>query len=515
MILYDLAATSAATAPDAPALCFRDTTFTYGELLTLIEGFAHGVTSLRLHRPARIAVLLPNCPQFIIAYLGAGRAGASVVPINVLYRPDEVRYILADSEIELLITAEPFRPLVEALRPHVPALKHVVMVTENPVTADEIDFRALCGRLAGPLHPHTRESVAVILYTSGTTGRPKGAMLTHRNLLANAQSCADALPVSPTDCFLSALPLFHAFAAMAFLVLPVSLGARIQLMERFLPAHTLQLMSDSGATIFGGVPSMFSLMLQLADQTHPDLSKLRLCVSGGAPLPPEVWIAFEEAYDAKMIEGYGLTEAAPVVTVNPPYGLRKPGSVGLPVPGVQVKIVDDQGRPVVGEAIGELLVRGENVMTGYLNRPQETKEIIQHGWLHTGDLTRQDADGYLFIVGRKKELILVGGLNVYPGEVERVLLEHPAVVEAAAFGVTDPTRGEAVWAGVVLRAGETIAERALQAFCRERLASYKVPRGIELREELPKNALGKVQRHRLHEEVMARFQQPTPVKSEG
>jgi long-chain acyl-CoA synthetase len=271
-----------------------------------------------------------------------------------------------------------------------------------------------------------------------------------------------------------------------------------------MPSNTLSLMEESGATLFGGVPSMFVLMLQAPDR--PKLDKLRIAISGGAPLSPETWQAFEATFNAKMIEGYGLTEASPVVAVNPPFGLHKYGSVGLPLPGVDISIVDGSGREVSTGEVGELLVRGGNVMKGYLNRPRDTADVLRDGWLLTGDLARRDEDGYLYIAGRTKELIIVGGLNVYPGEVERVLVEHPDVLEAAAFGVDDRARGEAVWAAVVLRPDHSCSERDLKTFCREKLATYKVPRGIEIRSELPKNALGKVTRHVLREEVESREQ---------
>ncbi|HEY3417730.1 MAG TPA: long-chain fatty acid--CoA ligase [Armatimonadota bacterium] len=506
MTIFDLLAEAVAQDPAAPSVIYREKTYTYGELLAMVDGFAGGLAALGLKRGSRIALLLPNCPPFIIAYLAASRIGCTVVPMNVLYRPDEARFILADAGAEALVTAEPFRPLVQALRPHLPELKHVVMAGDGELADGEVAFRQVCAHKP-PRHVSVSErDVAVILYTSGTTGRPKGAMLSHKNLLANAQSCADLLHVNSSDCFFSALPLFHAFAAMVYLILPIKVGARIPLLERFMPSQTLQMMEDTGATVFGGVPSMFGLLLQVPRETRPDLSKLRLCVSGGAPLPPEIMTAFIAMFDVVMVEGYGLTEASPVVAANPPDGVKKIGSIGPPLPGIQVKIIDDQGRAVGQGVIGELLVKGENVMKGYLHKPQETKQVVKNGWLYTGDLARADEDGYLYIVGRKKEMIIVGGLNVYPGEVERVLVEHPAVLEAAAFGIPDPARGEAVWAAVILRPELQATAKELQALCREKLASYKVPRGIDIRSELPKNALGKVVRHLLHEEVVQRMQ---------
>jgi long-chain acyl-CoA synthetase len=500
--LDDLLVRSVAAGGDRPALQYRSQMMTYRQLASSVEGFAAGLASLGISRGARIGLLLPNCPPFVIAYLGASRVGA-VVPMNVLYRPDEARHILADSEAEVLVTAEPFRPLVQAIRDELPKLKHVVMASEDEPQTGEIAFHSLCAHRPAALDPVSKQDIAAIIYTSGTTGRPKGAMLTHANLLANAVSCAEVLPVGPDDCFLSALPLFHSFAAMVFMILPILAGGRIQLMERFLPSATLSLLEQAGGTVFGGVPSMFTMMLQVSER--PQLPSLRISVSGGAALPPEVWHAFEQAFDTRLIEGYGLTEASPVVAANPPFGLRKPGSVGPPLPGVEVKIVGCDGCSAPEGEVGELAIRGGNVMAGYLNRPDETAEAIRDGWLFTGDLARLDEDGYLCIAGRKKELIIVGGLNVYPGEVERVLVEHSAVLEAAAFGVDDKARGEAVWAAVVLNPEQEVSESDLRAFCRERLANFKVPRGIEICESLPKNALGKVIAHVLRENLAGRW----------
>jgi len=502
MSIAELLRYHAVATPEATALQYRGHSLSYAQVQAAVEGFAAGAAQLRLSKQARVALLLPNCPPFVIAYFGCNRAGFTVVPLNVLYRPDEARYILADSAVEALVTTESFRPLLQALRPHLPRLTTVIMVADDAVHQDEIDFRALCVTPAHKARSMTAQDIAVILYTSGTTGRPKGAMLTNANLLTNARACTRVLSVDANDCFLSALPLFHAFAATVTMLLPILVGGRIVLMERFVPMHTLQLIGETGVTIFAGVPSMFSLLLQLPPDNRPSLETLRICVSGGAPLPTEVWTAFEQTYGACMAEGYGLTEAAPVVSVNPPFGLRKVGSIGPPLPGVTVKLIDARGRITPTGDVGELCVRGPNVMKGYLHQKTESRKILRGGWLHTGDLARQDGDGYLYIVGRKKELIIVGGLNVYPGEVERVLLEHPAVLEAVAYGVADPSRGEAVWAAVVLHPAAVTTDRELQMHCRDKLANYKVPRGIDLRTELPKNALGKVQRHLLHEETM-------------
>ncbi|MEI7833544.1 MAG: long-chain fatty acid--CoA ligase [bacterium] len=497
MTLCDLLEQTTKRNPDATALRFRDETVTYAQLDRMAQGFAAGLMKLGVRKGTRIGVLLPNSPSFVVAYIGASRAGVIVVPLNILYRADELRFIMQDAGVALLVTAEPFRPIAVALRPLLPELNNLVMVSDAQVQGDEIDFTDLCGTQPERAVSVRDSSPAVIIYTSGTTGRPKGAVLTHRNLLANSHACAQVLHVNGNDCFITALPLFHAFAALICVVLPIEVGASMYIVERFLPSSMLQTLRDAKATIFIGVPSMFTLMLQLANANMEALASLKLCVSGGSPLSPDVWVAFEESFNTTLVEGYGLTEASPVVAVNPPYGVRKPGSIGLPLPGIQARIVDENNKELKPGTIGELIVRGDNVMQGYLNKPEETRQAIKRGWLYTGDLARMDDDGYLYIEGRKKELIIVGGLNVYPGEVERVLLENPAVLEAVAYGIPDHARGEAVWAAIVLRPEATVDVKVLLASCREKLASYKVPRGIDILPELPKNALGKVMRHML------------------
>lgn len=498
MTLFGLLEESAKAYSDKPALVFRGQTTTYGGLKAAVEGFSSGLAKLNAKR---VALLLPNCPAFVITYYGASRIG-SVVPINILYKPDEVSYILLNSRADVLVTAEPFRHLIEIVRPFLPDLEHVIMVGETQ--GEELDFRTLCATPPASVPAKSDEDMAVIIYTSGTTGRPKGAMLTHRNIVENAGQCSGVLSIGPDDRFLSALPLFHSFAATVFMNLPIIGGSSIHLMERFLPANTLTMLQEAEATVFGGVPSMFGFLLQVPRNEQPELPRLRLAISGGAPLAPEIWHEFEKNFGTTLVEGYGLTEASPVVAVNPPDGVRKPGSIGLPLPGVDVRIVDSAGCDVPTDEIGELLVRGENVMDGYLGLPEATEEVLRDGWLHTGDLVRADSDGYLYVMGRKKDLIIVGGLNVYPGEVERVLLEHPAVTEAAAFGMENETRGEAVWAAVIMRPDSDATGRDLLAHCRKKLAPYKIPRGVEIVQELPKNALGKVLRHEIRNQVVAR-----------
>jgi long-chain acyl-CoA synthetase len=345
---------------------------------------------------------------------------------------------------------------------------------------------------------HADEDIAACLYTSGTTGKPKGALLSHRNLVANLESFRQVLHLTEEDVFLAVLPLFHAYGGTVLFWEPLSLGASIVVEPRFVPDVILKAVLQHRVTLFAGVPSMYAV---LASVPRPpgDFSALRLCISGGAPLPPEVLRAFEAKYGIPIYEGYGPTECAPVLTVNPPFGKRKIGSVGPPIPQVELRIVDDQGNPLPPGAVGEIAAKGPNVMRGYLNRPEATAEVLRDGWYHTGDLGRMDDDGYFYIMDRKTDLILVGGLNVYPREVELVLCDHPGVAEAAVIGMPDPVRGEAPKALVIQRPGEKVSVQELLQWCRQRLANYKVPRSVVLVADLPRTVTGKILKSELRD----------------
>jgi long-chain acyl-CoA synthetase len=342
-----------------------------------------------------------------------------------------------------------------------------------------------------PAPSGSADDVAVCLYTSGTTGRPKGALLSHGNLIANLESFRAVLHVTEADVFLAVLPLFHAYGATVLLLEPLSVGATVVVEPRFVPDAILRAIAQHRVTLFAGVPSMYAV---LAATPRPDLdfSAWRLCISGGAPLPVAVAEAFEAKYGLPIYEGYGPTECAPVLTVNPPFGTRKLGSVGPAIPRVELRVVDDRGEPLPPGEVGEIVARGPNVMQGYLNRPAETAEALRGGWYHTGDLGRVDDDGYYYIVDRKTDLILVGGLNVYPREVELVLEGHPAVAEAAVIGVSDPVRGEAPKAFVIPKDGHAVTIQELLQWCRQRLANYKVPRSIVMVPDLPRTVTGKI-----------------------
>jgi long-chain acyl-CoA synthetase len=355
---------------------------------------------------------------------------------------------------------------------------------------------ALAAQPDGPIPSFEAGAVAACLYTSGTTGRPKGAMLTHGNLLANLDSLNRILRATEADIFLTVLPMFHAFAATVMFLGPVMLGATIVVEPRFAPDLVLKAVADHRVTLFSGVPTMYA---KLAAIPRPslDLSSWRMCISGGAALPPPVLEAFEAKYGVPIYEGYGPTECSPVLTVNPPGGIRRIGSVGPAIPDVELGIVDDEDRPLPVGAVGEIVARGPNVMLGYLNRPAETAQALRNGWYHTGDLGRMDEDGYVTIVDRKTDLIIVGGLNVYPREIELVLAQHPAVAEAAVIGAPDPLRGEVPQAMLVLRDGAEATPQGLLAWCRQRLAPYKVPRGLTIVPALPKTVTGKILKSQL------------------
>ncbi|MFQ5881307.1 MAG: long-chain fatty acid--CoA ligase [Candidatus Methylomirabilales bacterium] len=470
---------------------------TYGELWEAVQRLGTGLCRIGVEPGERVGLMLPNVPEFVQAYFGIVAAGGTVVPFNVLYKPEEIRYLLEDAAVQRVLTIRAFLPVLQEAAQRLPhALQTLLMDVEGgPLSAGNLDGASLLGE-AGELPVLSPDEVAVCLYTSGTTGRPKGALLTHRNLLSNITAFYQMSPCDDRDIFLCLLPLFHSFGATVLMLFPLSIGAGIVLESRFVPDQALRAMAEKRVTIFAAVPSMYALWAQLPP-LGLDLSSVRLGVSGGAPLPVEVLQTFEARYGIPIYEGYGLTEAAPVLTENPLLGLRKVGSVGKPLPGVELMVVDAEGKEVPAGEVGEIVARGSNIMQGYLNRPEATVEVLKDGWLYTGDMGRRDADGYFYIVDRKKDLIIVGGLNVYPREVEEVLAAHPAVAEATVVGIPDPTRGEAPKAYVVLRPGATCSERELLRFARERLASFKVPREVELCPTLPRTISGKVLRQQL------------------
>jgi long-chain acyl-CoA synthetase len=442
--------------------------------------------------------MLPNVPFFPSIYYGVLRAGCIVVPMNVLLKAREVEYYLSDSGAKLLFAwhgfDEPAEEGAEAAGAEcvlVDPEKFPQLVFEQEPVEEVADADA--------------DDTAVILYTSGTTGQPKGAELTHSNLKRNAEVSSQLVDLTHEDVALGALPLFHSFGQTCTMNAVIATGAMMTQIPRFDPDKALEIIERDKATIFQGVPTMYNAILHSEKRDDFDTSSLRACMSGGSAMPEELMRNFEEAFDTKILEGYGLSETSPVASFNHLDRERKSGSIGTPIEGVEMKVVDDDGNDVEQGEVGEIVVKGHNVMKGYWQRDDATKEAIKDGWFYTGDMAKVDEDGYFFIVDRKKELIIRGGYNVYPREIEEVLYEHPAVQEAAVIGVKDEKMGEEVAAAVVLKKGEDVSESDLKAYVREQVASYKYPRKIWFTDELPKGPTGKILKREIKvpEEVLA------------
>jgi long-chain acyl-CoA synthetase len=457
---------SAALYPDAVAVRLDDCVLTYAALWAASARLAAGLLDEGLQPGDRVGVMLPNGPEFAVAYYGVLRAGGVVVPMNPLLKAREAEYLLSDSGARHLFV------------PHGSASTTCAGVRTHVV-------EQAAGRWRAPRIERDESDTAVILYTSGTTGQPKGAELTHGGLIRNAQITATTLlRLGPDDVILGCLPLFHAFGQTCCLNAAVVTGATITLMARFDPAQTLAVMQRDGVTVFEGVPTMYSALLEEAEHSSVVPPALRLCVSGGAAMPVETLHRFEATFGGVVLEGYGLSETSPVASFNHPDRPRKPGSIGTPIAGVELRLLPD----------GEIAIRGHNVMKGYWSRPEETAAAFSDGWFKTGDIGRVDDDGYYYVVDRKKELIIRGGFNVYPREVEEVLYEHPAVLEAAVVGLPHPSLGEEVGAAVVLRRGQSASPEQLRDFVKVRLAPYKYPRRVWIVDELPKGPTGKIMR---------------------
>jgi len=490
--------------PDRPAVSFEDRTLTYVDLFRAVGACAASLTELGVGPDQRVAILFPNCPQFIISYFAALQLGATVVPLHCLQGPEELAYIVANAEAETLIGLNLLEPVMAAVRENVPCLRRLIVSGPSKL-ADAVSFEGLLKppQSSPPVHDSRPDDVAVLIYTSGTTGQPKGAMLTHDNLVFDAAACAVAIDVNENDVFGTVLPLFHSFGATVCMILPLSLGAHTVLIPKFAPLSVLETLESRRCTVFAGVPSMYAVMLGMKTDRDFDLSSLRIGVSGGAAMPDEVLLGFEQRFGVYMIEGYGPTEASPVVSVNRTDGTRKIGTIGPPLPEIEVTIRDDDFNVAPVDVPGELCVRGRNVMKGYWRDEERTAETIRDGWLLTGDVATVDADGYLRIVDRKKDMIIVGGMNVYSREVEDVLYRLGAVAEAAVVGIPNRLRGEDVKAYVALKEGAQLDATQVIEHCKSHLANYTVPRFVEFRPELPKSATGKILKRELREEARA------------
>jgi len=425
-----------------------------------------------------VGVLLLNSQKYVTTLFAVWKAGKTAVPLNYLLPPADIGFIIRDSGMSALVSSQFFAQQLGAVKPLF-GDKGVLLMADDP------EFTAPAASTA----PAVQREPALILYTSGTTGRPKGVVLTHENLAFNVQSCQRAGQFDHRDSFLCLLPFFHTYAITGTILLPLFNGCKMVLVDRFAPLKVLKLIEDHKISVFLAIPSMYRV-LAMADGSF-NVGSVRFPISGGEPLPVAVATAFEKRFGVPIFEGYGQTEAAPVVTLNVPEA-NKIGTIGRALPGVEVAIWDEQDRVLPAEQIGELMVRGSNVMAGYHNLPEDTAKTIVDGWLHTGDLGKMDAEGFVTITGRKKELIISAGENIYPREIEEVLAQHPKVKECAVIGVKDEVRGEVPKAFVIPRDGETLDEKDLRQFCRDHLASYKVPKHIDIVPDLPRSPTGKI-----------------------
>lgn len=503
---------SARRFPKRTALVFGSKKITYAGLDELTSRIATGLISQGIGKGDRIAVFLDNCPEFIISYYSILKASATVVPINFMFKMEEAKYILQDSGATGIVTSRALLDTVKELRLRVDTLKYIFCCQDTQESgAHGITGFSYLKRhsLHTKVAPPEPGDAAIILYTSGTTGHPKGAMLTHYNLISNAADCRNRLnPLGPRDSFICILPLFHSFAATVCMNLPILLGAKIVVMKSVRPfKRVIRAVRKNRVTIFVGIPSIYTVLknTRIPRILHTPLIKLlnpvRICISGAAALPPATLKSFETKFRVPLIEGYGLTEASPVVTLNPIRGPRKPGSIGkLLSDSGEIKIVDENGRELETGKVGELIVKGPSVMAGYYHQPEATSQTIKNGWLYTGDMARIDHQGFVYIAGRKKEMVNVRGLNVYPREIEEVLYQNPKIKEAAVIGIPDEHKGEVPKGFIVLQDAATATEHEMIRYLRDRLAPYKIPKNIEFRKSLPKNASGKILKRLLQDE---------------
>ena len=512
-----------------PAVHFMGRELSYAEVKEKIESFAVALNELGVKKGDRVAIHLPNCTQFPIAFFAALALGAIVVPCNPLYVAREMEYQLKDSGAQTIITLTRFYKMIKEVQPKT-ELKNIIVGNikdyfpgtlrllytlfkeqkegdRAELAAEDYSFTDLIEKYQGQKPPEVEvkpEDRSLYLYTGGTTGVSKGAVLLHSNLLANMLQvkswCTDYK--EGEEVILGALPFFHSYGMTTVLNLGILNGCKLVLLPRFVLADVLKTIDKQKPTLFPGVPTMYVAINNAHNLEQYDIKSIRVCISGAAPLPVEVQKQFEKNTGGRLVEGYGLSETSPVTHANPVYGKRKPGSIGLPMPDTDYKIVDvetGENELSVGE-IGELCIKGPQVMEGYLNMPDDTAASLRDGWFYTGDIAKADEEGYTYIVDRKKDMVIAGGYNIYPRDIEEVLFAHPKVMEAAVAGINDPYRGETLKAYVVLKEGETMTEEEVIEHCKANLAAYKVPKLVEFREELPKTMVGKVLRRMLREE---------------
>ncbi|TKJ41885.1 long-chain-fatty-acid--CoA ligase [candidate division LCP-89 bacterium B3_LCP] len=460
--------------------------------------FSSALKEIGIQRGSRIILVLPNSVEYIIAYYAILAAGAVVVPANVMLKARELHYLMDDCEARAIISG------IEKIEDVLSASESLTTLRHQIIQGDKVPHNVLhFERLIEEHQPDemvadvSSNDTAVILYTAGTTGRPKGAELTHSALLGNAQMCINLFQARPDDRILGILPFFHAFGQTAVMNTGIGAGASLVLLPEFEPEDALTAIKKHQVTIFMGNPSMFSMMLTYPNSDQYDFSSVRYCVSGGSALKPDLMKSFEEKFNTEILESYGLCETTALATFNHMHRDRHAGSVGMPVDGVEVRVVDDSGEDVRCGEVGELIIRSDYLMKGYLNRPEATREVVKDGWFHSGDMGFADDDGYLHIIDRKTDMIVKSGFNVYPAEIEELLRAHPSIKEAAIIGIPDYVQGEEIKACIVINEGETLSAEDLASYCKERLAKYKCPRYIQFYQQLPESPSGKILKNKL------------------
>ncbi|MHB1418448.1 MAG: class I adenylate-forming enzyme family protein [Bacillota bacterium] len=487
---------TASRQPKHPAILHNDEVITYKQLLDDVERLAGSMAGLGIKPGDRVAIFMGNYPEYITSYFAVLTIGASVVPINPIYQSPEVSFIVNNAKAVAIIADTGYMGTLRNAR--FDTVKHMILAGAGEYPgALRLSDMVSCGGPGFTPIDRLPGDTAQIIYTSGTTGVPKGAMITHANLEWMSMICRDTFQLKPEDRVVCVLPLFHAYAKVQAMLTPVTAGATIILISKFEPGTVMRQMVTRKATIFFGVPTMYVMFVNSPEVEEYDFSNLRVAVSGGASIAVEVIHKVREKMGLEICEGYGLTESTVMSTMNPYHGMKKIGSIGLPIPDVQIIIVDEENQEVPAGQTGELLVRGPNIMKGYYNNLEATAAALRDGWLHTGDVASIDEDGYFYIVDRKKDMIIRGGFNVYPREIEEVIFTHSKVAEVAVIGVPDPVFGEESKAFIVLKGGEQASGNEIIEFCRSRLARYKVPKFVAFVNTIPKTSTGKIDKKAL------------------
>lgn len=495
--------------PNKIFLYWEDIEITYSQLNEITNKVANLLYELGIRKGDKVSIFLPNMPEFIYFYLGVPKLGAIVGPVNALFKAREAQFVISHSEAKVLVTIPKFMEIINEIRNDLPNLKHIIVIGES--IEETLNYEELMDKASSESPPlvkiNEKEDPAAILYTSGTTGFPKGVLQTHFNIKRNAEMLIEALKPEEDFRFMLILPLFHVNAQIVTVMAPLTLGGSVILTPGFSASSHWEIVAKYKASTFSSVPTVLSILLRTPHE-NLNLSSLKFVICGAAPLPVEVMKEFESTFECKVIEGYGLTEGTCASSVNPmpteTEDRRKIGSIGVPLPGTKMKIVDDKGKEVPPNTNGEIICKGDNIMKGYFKNPEANKETLKNGWLYTGDIGYMDEDGFFYIIDRKKDMIIRGGENIYPREIEEVLYSYPGVSMAAVIGVNDEIYGEVPKAFIVMKEGEEAISEDIIEHCKKNLANYKVPKYVEFRDDLPKNPTGKIMKVPLREEEKAK-----------